>query len=423
MLGTPAGNVIHTGDIKLDQTPLDGRPTDLPALSRYGDEGVDLMLCDSTNANIPGVSASEGDIPATFNRLVARARQRVIIASFASNVYRVQAAIDAAVNAGRKVAFNGRSMMRNMEIAEKMGFLRVPRGTIVSIEDAAKMAPHKVVLITTGTQGEPMAALSRMARREHRQITVRDGDMIVFSSSLIPGNEEAVYGVMNMLSQIGAEVITNKEAKVHSSGHGYGGELLFLYNAARPKNAMPVHGEWRHLRANKELAISTGVDRDRVVLAQNGVVVDLQNGRAQVVGQLTVGHLYVDGVNMGEVDADTLADRTNLGSGGVVSITCVIDNRTSRLLEHPSVATTGFSDDDRGIVPEVAEMVENTMNDLASEGENDTYRMVQRLRRKVSKLMDSKYKREPVILPTIIATSGEVLVADEDDVKATRPSQ
>ena len=216
MLGTPAGNVIHTGDIKLDQTPLDGRPTDLPALSRYGDEGVDLMLCDSTNANIPGVSASEGDIPATFNRLVASARQRVIIASFASNVYRVQAAIDAAVNAGRKVAFNGRSMMRNMEIAEKMGFLRVPRGTIVSIEDAAKMAPHKVVLITTGTQGEPMAALSRMARREHRQITVRDGDMIVFSSSLIPGNEEAVYGVMNMLSQIGAEVITNKEAKVHS---------------------------------------------------------------------------------------------------------------------------------------------------------------------------------------------------------------
>ena len=423
MLGTPAGNVIHTGDIKLDQTPLDGRPTDLPALSRYGDEGVDLMLCDSTNANIPGVSASEGDIPATFNRLVASARQRVIIASFASNVYRVQAAIDAAVNAGRKVAFNGRSMMRNMEIAEKMGFLRVPRGTIVSIEDAAKMAPHKVVLITTGTQGEPMAALSRMARREHRQITVRDGDMIVFSSSLIPGNEEAVYGVMNMLSQIGAEVITNKEAKVHASGHGYGGELLFLYNAARPKNAMPVHGEWRHLRANKELAISTGVDRDRVVLAQNGVVVDLQNGRAQVVGQLTVGHLYVDGVNMGEVDADTLADRTNLGSGGVVSITCVIDNRTSRLLEHPSVATTGFSDDDRGIVPEVAEMVENTMNDLASEGENDTYRMVQRLRRKVSKLMDSKYKREPVILPTIIAISGEVLVADEDDVKATRPSQ
>ncbi|AKE39377.1 ribonuclease J [Corynebacterium camporealensis] len=422
MLGTPAGNVIHTGDIKLDQTPLDNRPTDLPALSRYGDEGVDLMLCDSTNANIPGVSASEGDIPATFKRLVGRAKQRVIIASFASNVYRVQAAIDAAVANNRKVAFNGRSMMRNMEIAEKMGFLKVPRGTIIPIEEAAKMAPHKTLLITTGTQGEPMAALSRMARREHRQITVRDGDMIVFSSSLIPGNEEAVFGVINMLSQIGAEVITNKEAKVHSSGHGYGGELLFLYNAARPRNAMPVHGEWRHLRANKELAISTGVDRDRVVLAQNGVVVDLHKGRARVVGQIPVGNLYVDGVSMGDVDADTLADRTNLGSGGVVSITCVIDNRTSRLLERPAVSTTGFSDDDRGVIPEVADMVENTMNDLAAEGENDTYRMVQKLRRKIGKLMSSKYKREPVILPTIVPTNSTTIIADDDEVHASRES-
>ena len=422
MLGTPAGNIIHTGDIKLDQTPLDNRPTDLPALSRYGDEGVDLMLCDSTNANIPGVSASEGDIPATFRRLVSGAKQRVIIASFASNVYRVQAAIDAAVDAGRKVAFNGRSMMRNMEIAEKMGFLKVPRGTIIPIDEAAKMAPHKVMLITTGTQGEPMAALSRMARHEHRQITVRDGDLIVFSSSLIPGNEEAVYGVINMLSQIGAEVVTNKEAKVHASGHGYGGELLFLYNAARPKNAMPVHGEWRHLRANKELAISTGVARDRVVLAQNGVVVDLRNNRAEVVGQIPVGNLYVDGVSMGDVDADTLADRTNLGAGGVVSITCVIDNRTSRLLEHPAVSTTGFSDDDRGIVPEVAELVENTMNDLAAEGENDTYRMVQKIRRKVSKLMDSKYKREPVILPTIVPTNSDTLELDDDEVESARES-
>ena len=246
--------------------------------------------------------------------------------------------------------------------------------------------------------------------------------MIIFSSSLIPGNEEAVYGVMNMLSQIGAEVITNKEAKVHASGHGYGGELLFLYNAARPKNAMPVHGEWRHLRANKQLAISTGVPEDRVVLAQNGVVVELRNGRAQVVGQIPVGNLYVDGVSMGEVDADTLADRTNLGAGGVVSITCVIDNRTMRLMEHPTVATTGFSDDDRALVPEVAKLVENTMNDLAAEGENDTYRMVQKLRRKVSKLMESKYKREPVILPTIVPTASGNVVADDDEVHASRES-
>lgn len=422
MLNTPAGSVVHTGDIKLDQTPLDNRPTDLPALSRFGDEGVDLLLCDSTNATVPGVSGSEADIPAAFKRLVQNARQRVIIATFASNVYRVQAALDAAEAAGRKVAFNGRSMMRNMEIAEKMGFLKAPRGLIIPIDEAAKMAPHKVLLITTGTQGEPMAALSRMARREHRQITVRDGDTIIFSSSLIPGNEEAVFGVMNMLSQIGAEVITGSDAKVHSSGHGYAGELLFVYNAARPKNAMPVHGEWRHLRANKELAISTGVHRDRVVLAQNGVVVDMVNGRAEVVGQMPVGNLYVDGITMGEVDADTLTDRTNLGSGGVISITCVIDNRTSRLLEKARVETTGFSDDDRTILTEIIEIVDNTMNDLAAEGENDSYRIVQKLRRKVSRFVENKYKREPVILPTIVPMSSDSVVAHEDEVRNARES-
>lgn len=421
---TGAGLVIHTGDIKLDQTPTDGRPTDLPALSRFGDEGVDLMLCDSTNATTPGVSGSEAEVAPTIKRLVGEAKQRVILASFASNVYRVQAAVDAAVAAGRKVAFNGRSMIRNMEIAEKMGYLKAPRGTIVSMDDAAKMAPHKVMLITTGTQGEPMAALSRMARREHRQITVRDGDLIILSSSLVPGNEEAVFGVLNMLAQIGATVVTGKDAKVHTSGHGYSGELLFLYNAARPKNAMPVHGEWRHLRANKELAISTGVDRDNVVLAQNGVVVDLVDGRARVVGQMSVGNLYVDGTTMGEVDEDVLADRTSLGSGGLINITAVIDNRTGRLMESPQVETKGFSEDDRGITPEVKELVENTMNDLAAEGENDPYRMVQQLRRKVSRFVEQKWRRAPMILPTVVPMSSDIDDhIDDDEVHASaRPS-
>lgn len=419
---TPAGLVIHTGDIKLDQTPTDGRPTDLPALSRFGDEGVDLMLCDSTNATTPGVSGSEAEIAPTLKRLVSEAKQRVILASFASNVYRVQAAVDAAVAANRKVAFNGRSMIRNMEIAEKMGYLKAPRGTIISMDDASRMAPHKVMLITTGTQGEPMAALSRMARREHRQITVRDGDLIILSSSLVPGNEEAVFGVINMLAQIGATVITGRDAKVHTSGHGYSGELLFLYNAARPKNAMPVHGEWRHLRANKELAISTGVDRDNVVLAQNGVVVDLVNGQAKVVGQIPVGNLYVDGVTMGDIDADILADRTSLGEGGLISITCVIDNRTGRLLERPKVETTGFSEDSKAMMPEVAELAETTMNDLAAEGENDPYRMVQQMRRRLSRFVEQKWKRQPVIMPTVIPMTSDNVVVDDNDVLASRES-
>lgn len=420
---TGAGLVIHTGDVKLDQTPPDGRPTDLPALSRFGDEGVDLLLCESTNATVPGFSGSEADVAPTLKRLISDAKQRVILASFASNVYRVQAAVDAAVAAGRKVAFNGRSMIRNMEIAEKMGYLKAPRGTIVSMDDAAKMAPHKVVLITTGTQGEPMAALSRMARREHRQITVRDGDLIVLSSSLVPGNEEAVFGVMNMLSQIGATVVTGRDAKVHTSGHGFAGELLFLYNAARPKNVMPVHGEWRHLRANKELAISTGVEADRVVLAQNGVVVDLVDGRARVVGQMQVGHLYVDGVTMGDIDAEVLEERTSLGEGGLIAITAVIDSRTARLLERPTVQAKGFSEDAVAMMPEVTELVEKTMNDLAAEGENDPYRMVQQLRRRVSRFVEQKWRRKPMIMPTVIPTTSATIDIDDADVRASRESQ
>ena len=414
-LKTGAGLLVHTGDIKLDQTPLDGRPTDLPALSRFGDEGVDLFLCDSTNATTPGVSGSEADIAPTLKRLVRDAKQRVIIASFASNVSRVQSAVDAAVAANRKVAFNGRSMIRNMEIAERMGYLNVPRGTIVSMDEASKMAPHKVVLITTGTQGEPMAALSRMARREHRQITVRDGDLIILSSSLVPGNEEAVFGVINMLSQIGATVITGRDAKVHTSGHGYSGELLFLYNAARPRNAMPVHGEWRHLRANKELAISTGVNPNNIPLAQNGVVVDLHNGHAKVVGQITVGNLYVDGTRMGDIDSGVLEDRTAMSEGGLISITTVIDNRTGRPLEAPSVQAKGFSDDARDMLKEIQEKVDNVMIDLAGEGENDPYRMAQAIRRKVGKLISDKWNRKPMIVPTVVPMSSEIVEELEEE--------
>ncbi|MBI9000674.1 ribonuclease J [Corynebacterium sp. CCM 9185] len=407
VLKTKAGTVLLTGDIKLDQTPTDGRPTDLPAISRYGDEGIDLFLCDSTNATTPGMSGSESDIAPTLRRLIGEAKQRVILASFASNVYRVQAAVDAAVATGRKVAFNGRSMIRNMEIAEKLGYLKAPKGTFISMDEAGRMAPHKVMLITTGTQGEPMAALSRMARREHRQVTVRDGDLIILSSSLVPGNEEAVFGVINMLAQIGATVITGKDAKVHTSGHGYAGELLFLYNAVRPKNAMPVHGEWRHLRANKELAVSTGVDRERVMLAQNGVVVDLVDGKAEVVGQIPIGNLYVDGVTMGDIDDEVLADRTEMGEGGLISITVVIDNRTGRPLERPTVQAKGFSEDATAMMPEITELVDNTMRQLAGEGENDPYRMVRQLRRKVSRFVEQKWRRKPMVIPTVVPMSSD----------------
>lgn len=423
VIKTGAGMVVHTGDVKMDQTPPDGKPTDLPALSRYGDEGIDLFLCESTNATIPGFSDSEAELAPTLRRLIMDAKQRVIVAAFASNVYRVQAVIDAAVKAGRKVAFNGRSMIRNMRIAQELGLLTAPENTIVEMNEAARMAPHKVVLVTTGTQGEPMAALSRMARREHRQITVRDGDLIILSSSLVPGNEEAVFGVINMLAQIGATVITSKDAKVHTSGHGFAGELLFLYNAARPSNVMPIHGEWRHIRANKELAISTGVKPENVVLAQNGVVVDLVDGRARVVGQVPVGNLYVDGVTMGDVDADVLADRAELREGGLITVTAVIDNRTGRPLEKPKAQARGYSDDVKEVLATVEQVVDDTLFDLAGSGENNPYRMAQEVRRRTERVINQKWRRSPMVVPTIVPMSSESTdeVTDED-IRESRES-
>ncbi|MGB0437845.1 MAG: ribonuclease J, partial [Mycobacterium sp.] len=298
---TGAGTVLHTGDIKLDQLPPDGRPTDLPGMSRLGDAGVDLFLCDSTNAEIPGVGPSESEVGPALHRLIRGAEGRVIVACFASNVDRVQQIIDASVALGRRVAFVGRSMVRNMGIARDLGYLNVADEDVLEIAAAEMMPADRVVLITTGTQGEPMAALSRMSRGEHRSITLTAGDLIILSSSLIPGNEEAVYGVIDSLAKIGARVVTNQHARVHVSGHAYSGELLFLYNGVRPRNVMPVHGTWRMLRANAALAARSGVPEENIVLAENGVSVDLVAGRVGIAGGVPVGKTFVDGLVTGDV--------------------------------------------------------------------------------------------------------------------------
>ena len=396
--------IIHTGDIKLDQLPMDKRPTDLPAMARYGDKGVDLLLMDSTNATTPGVSESESGITKSMERVIRGARKQVVVACFASNVYRVQQIIDAAAQAGRKVALNGRSMVRNMEIAMDLGFLNAPDNVIVDMDHAAKLPPEKLVVVTTGTQGEAMAGLSRMARREHRQVNLNSGDTVVFSSSLVPGNEEAVFGVMNRLSQMGVEVITSREANVHVSGHGYAGELLFIYNAVRPRNVMPVHGEWRHIRANKDLAIKTGVPEANTVLAQNGVVVELLDRKVSVVGQIPVGNLYVDGLTTGDIGDTVLADRTVLGEGGFIAATVVVDPRNGRPVSRPQLVGKGFTDDPGALSPAV-ELVENALLDLAGEGENDPYRMAQVVRRVIGKWVSDKWRRKPMIVPTVITSA------------------
>jgi ribonuclease J len=398
---TGAGTVLHTGDIKLDQLPLDGRPTDLPGMSRLGDAGVDLLLCDSTNAEIPGVGPSESEVGPTLHRLMRGADgQRVIVACFASNVDRVQQITDAALALGRRVSFVGRSMVRNMAIARELGFLYVEDQDVVDIAMAEEMPPEGVVLITTGTQGEPMAALSRMSRGEHRSITVTSNDLIILSSSLIPGNEEAVYGVIDDLAKIGARVVTNQQVRVHVSGHAYSGELLFLYNGVRPRNVMPVHGTWRMLRANAKLAARSGVPEDRIVVAESGVSVDLVGGRVSIAGAVPVGKMFVDGLITGDVGDATLGERLNLSSG-FVAITIVLRRETGKLAAPPHLYSRGFSEDPKALEP-AARKVAAELESLAANNVTDPVRIAQVVRRTVGKWVGETYRRQPMIVPTVV---------------------
>jgi ribonuclease J len=397
---TGAGTVLHTGDIKFDQLPLDRRPTDLPGMSRLGDSGVDLLLVDSTNAELPGVGPSESEIGPALHRLIRSADGRVIVACFASNVARVQQIIDAAVALGRRVSFVGRSMVRNMGIARELGFLQVADDDVLDIGAAELMPPDRVVLITTGTQGEPMSALSRMSRGEHRSITLTAGDLIVLSSSLIPGNEEAIYGVIDALSKIGARVITNNQVRVHVSGHAHAGELLFLYNGVRPRNVMPVHGTWRHLRANAALAAQTGVPTGSILLAENGVSVDLVGGSAHISGAVPVGKMFVDGLVLGDVGDATLGERLILSSG-FVAVTVVVRRGTGRPAAPVHLYSRGFSEDPKALEP-AARKVGEELELLAEERVTDPTRIAQAVRRTVGKWVGEAYRRQPMIVPTVI---------------------
>ncbi|MFT7838301.1 ribonuclease J [Saccharothrix sp. BKS2] len=398
---TSAGLVLHTGDIKLDQLPLDGRLTDLAGFSRLGDEGVDLFLVDSTNAEVPGFVAPEREIGPVLENVIRRANQRVIVACFASHVHRVQQVLDVAGQYGRRVALVGRSMVRNMGIAAELGFLHVPDGLFVDLNEAMDLPEDQVLFVSTGSQGEPLSALSRMARGEHRQISIKAGDTIVLASSLIPGNENAVFGVVNGLSRLGATVVHQGNAKVHVSGHSPAGELLFLYNAVRPSNVMPVHGEWRHLRANAALAVATGVVEERVVIAEDGVVVDLVDGKAAISGRVEVGNVYVDGLSVGDVGESTLSDRLVLGEGGFIAITVAVDSSTGRAVAPPTVSGRGFSDDPKALDQAVS-LVEMELSRTEAEGITDSHRIAQAVRRVVGRWVAETYRRRPMIVPTII---------------------
>ena len=397
---TTAGTVLHTGDFKMDQLPLDGRVTDLRAFARLGEEGVDLFLPDSTNADVPGFTPLEKDIGPVLENVIHRAPRRVIVASFSSHVHRVQQVLDAAAANGRKVALLGRSMVRNMGIASDLGYLKVPDGLLIDYKKAVDLPDDRIVFMSTGSQGEPMAVLARMANLEH-QIEIGPGDTVVLASSLIPGNENAVYRVIDGLTRLGANVVHKGNAKVHVSGHAAAGELLYCYNILRPRYVMPVHGEYRHLTANARLAIETGVPEENTVLADNGTVVDMRDGVVRTVGQLDLGFVYVDGATVGEVTDADLKDRRILSEEGFISIIVVVDAATGGIIVGPEIHAKGFAEDD-AVFDEVKPAIAAALADAARNGVRDTHALSQAVRRVVGQWVNKGYRRRPMIVPLVI---------------------
>ncbi|GAA1970415.1 ribonuclease J [Terrabacter lapilli] len=397
---TEAGTLLHTGDFKMDQLPLDGRLTDLRAFARLGEEGVDLFLTDSTNADVPGFTTPELEIAPAIDKVFRHAERRIIVACFSSHVHRVQQVLDAAEKAGRKVAMVGRSMMRNMGIAAELGYLKVPDGILVDIKKLDDLRDDEVVLICTGSQGEPMAALSRMANREHR-INVGPGDTVLLASSLIPGNENAVYRIINGLMRLGANVVHKGNAKVHVSGHASAGELLYCYNIVKPRNVLPVHGEWRHMYANAQLAIASGVPADNVVLAEDGVVVDLVDGQAAISGVVDCGYVYVDGSSVGGADEALLKDRRILRDEGFITCVVVLDAATGKIASGPEITARGFVENEE-IFQQVIPKVERAVEEAVANGVRDDQQLQQVIRRAVGSWVGGKIRRRPMIIPVVL---------------------
>jgi ribonuclease J len=400
ILRSEAGTVLATGDFKMDQLPLDGRVTDLRAFARVGEEGLDLFMVDSTNADVPGFTPLEREIGPVIETVIARTRGKVVVASFASHVHRVQQVIDAAVANGRQVAFVGRSMVKNMTIAADLGYLRIPDGAVVDLEDTDTMPDDRVVFMSTGSQGEPMAVLARIANRDHR-IAIGESDTVLLASSLIPGNENAVYRVIDGLTKLGANVVHKGNAKVHVSGHSAAGELLYCYNILKPKNVLPIHGEFRHLTANAKLAVQTGVPSERALIIEDGTVVDLRDSVARVVGRVRCDMLYVDGKTVGKITEEDLKDRRILAAEGFISIFAVVDRETGKVVEGPEIRARAYAEEDH-VFDDILPAIESALADAARDGVRDSYQLQQVIRRTVGGWVAKAHRRKPMIIPIVV---------------------
>lgn len=401
---TPVGTVLHTGDFKIDYTPIDGGYMDLQRIAELGKEGVTLLMSDSTNVQRPGHTMSERSVGKELDRLFTNCTKRIIVATFASNVHRMQQIINSAVKFKRKVAVVGRSMVNVLAVSQELGYLNAPEGTLIDIDKIGMYNPEQLVIITTGSQGEPMAALSRMSVGEHKKVQITPDDMIIFSSSAIPGNEKSIGKVIDELERLGAEVIQNQIADVHVSGHACQEELKLMLSLVRPKYFMPVHGEYRFLKQHGQLAVETGVDKENIFISENGRILEIDKNSAKLTTQVTSGIVLVDGLGVGDVGNIVLRDRQLLSENGMIIVVISLDRRTARVVSGPDIVTRGFVyvRENEPLIDEIKEVAKKELTKCEEQGIREWSTIKTKVRESLIKYIYTKTKRQPMILPILM---------------------
>jgi ribonuclease J len=401
---TPVGTVFHTGDFKFDQTPIDGKPADFARIARIGDEGVLCMLSDSTNAERPGHTLSERIVGEAFTSIFSHAKGRIVVASFASNVPRIQQTVDHAVRFGRKVAFLGRSMRNVVHFATELGHLRIPPDTIVKIEDIDNYPPERVVVVTTGSQGEPMSGLTRMSVRDHKQLRIVPGDTVVISATPIPGNEKSVHKTINNLCKLGAIVIHGTDGRSHVSGHASQEELLLMLNLVRPEFFVPVHGEYRMLFAHGKLAVQTGVEPGNVFIAENGDVLEFTHDYGDKVGRTYGGNVFVDGSGIGDVGEAVLRDRKALSNDGIMMVVVAIDSEAARVIAGPDLISKGvfYLPEADGVLDELRSELRSAIEGISVDAMRDVNSVKEHIRSTLASAIHIRTKRRPVVVPVVM---------------------
>jgi ribonuclease J len=401
---TPVGIIFHTGDFKVDYTPIDGSVIDFARLAELGKKGVLLMLADSTNVERPGYTMSERTVGKTFQKFFSRAKSRIIVATFASNIHRIQQVITAAEKYDRKVAISGRSMENIMEVATNLGYIDIKKNTLINIDNINRYPGNRIVIITTGSQGEPMSALSRMAASEHKKVNIIPGDTIIISASPIPGNEKLIAGVINQLFKKGADVIYQAMADVHVSGHACQEELKLIHTIVKPKFFMPVHGEYRHLKQHADLAMSLGMPSNNVVIADNGDVIEVSRDSIRKNGTVVSGQIFVDGLGVGDVGNIVLRDRRHLSQDGILTVVIIIEKQTGTVIAGPDIISRGFVyvRESEDLMEEAKELVRGVLNECEEKHITEWASIKSNVKEVLRSFLYEKTKRKPMILPIIM---------------------